>query len=55
MGADILLKIRPKPIPLALKKWGSYEITKTGVRFFTKLGFSVFVPKSIIKRLEGMV
>jgi len=40
-----------KPTPLVLKKWGSYEITKTGVRFFTKLGFSIFVSKRIIKQI----
>jgi len=42
-------------IPLPLKQWGCYSIGRTGVTFYTKLGFSVFVPKKIIKNIEGMI
>jgi len=44
-----------KNINLKLKKYGCYMIGKTGITFYTDRGFSVFVPKKIIKKLEGMI
>jgi len=44
-----------KLLNLKLKKWGCYSISKAGVTFYTDNGFKLFVPKNIIKRLEGMV
>ena len=44
-----------KTISLTLKSFGCYQISKMGVHFYTKRGFKLFVPKSIMKRLEGMI
>ncbi len=44
-----------KTIELNLKKWGCYDITKKGIWLYTEHDFKLFVPKSIVKRFEGMV
>ena len=47
--------LRNEPIPITLKKIGCYGISNRGVHFYTKQGFKLFVPKKIMKRLEGMI
>jgi hypothetical protein len=44
-----------KEITLRLKSYGCYSITSRGVFFYTEHGFRIFVPKEIIKKLEGML
>lgn len=44
-----------KEITLKLKKYGNYHITKKGVYFHLERRFRIFIPKRIIKRIEGMI
>ena len=44
-----------KIINLKLKKYGNYFITSKGVIFNLERGFKVFIPKKVIKKIEGMV
>ena len=44
--------MKTEDIVLKLKNYSCYQISKSGVWFYTERGFKVFVPKRILKRIN---